>query len=120
MLRRRYKNIPPRILNAVKELVYSIQREGFRIDRIILFGSYAKGTWLKTSDIDLIIVSRDFKNIPFSKRLDIINKIIFIKNITPFIEVLPYTSEEFYERINKSIVLRDASKYWIELTHLVD
>jgi len=80
-----------------------------------LFGSYAKGTWIEDSDIDLIIVSDDFKNIPFTKRLDIVNSVVWEEGIEPYIEALPYTTEEFKVKIKKSIVLLDASKHWIPL-----
>ncbi len=108
-------SIPSHVIKTVCRLVNSLHKKGFRVDKVYLFGSYAKGTWLKTSDIDVVIVSRDFKGIDFVKRLDIINEIIWREKIEPYIEVLPYTEEELRERITKSIVLRDASRYWIHI-----
>jgi len=40
-----------------------------------LFGSYVKGSWIKTSDIDLVVVSRDFEGMSFTERLDLINRL---------------------------------------------
>ena len=36
--------------------------EQFRPERIILFGSLAKGDWTSDSDIDLLIIVRELKN----------------------------------------------------------
>jgi predicted nucleotidyltransferase len=35
----------------------------YKIEAIILFGSYAKGTENEDSDIDIAVISNDFKNI---------------------------------------------------------
>ncbi len=113
------ERIPDNVIKAVRRLIECLLENGFHIEKIFLFGSYAKGTWLKTSDIDLVIVSSDFQNIPFKERLDLINKIVFKENIIPYIEVLPYTPDEFSRKIKESIVLRDASRYWIDLTSII-
>lgn len=39
-----------------------------RVDRMILFGSRARGDWLLTSDADLMIVSPDFQGRRFVDR----------------------------------------------------
>ena len=80
-----------------------------------LFGSYAKGTWLKSSDVDLVVVSEDFRGMRFLERLDMINELQWKAQIRPFVEVIPLTPEEFEERLRESAVLRDASKYWIKI-----
>ncbi len=38
----------------------SVLREHIRLDRIVLFGSYARGEATAESDLDLIVVSPDF------------------------------------------------------------
>ncbi|MEM1930111.1 MAG: nucleotidyltransferase domain-containing protein [Thermofilaceae archaeon] len=86
-----------------------------RVREAYLFGSYAKGTWLKTSDVDLVIVSEDFRGMRFLDRLDLINELQWKAGIRPFVEAIPLTPEEFAERLRESAVLRDASKYWIKI-----
>lgn len=39
--------------------------EVIRVDRLVLFGSYARGTPHRDSDIDVAIISRDFTGRPF-------------------------------------------------------
>ncbi len=67
---------------------------------------------MKKSDIDLIVISDDWKEMPFLKRLDVINEIIWNENLGN-VEVLPVTSEDVKEM--GSVVLRDASRYWIRI-----
>jgi uncharacterized protein len=46
-----------KILNLLKEYLYTEYQD--RLDRIILFGSQARGDATSTSDIDLLIVLQD-------------------------------------------------------------
>lgn len=108
------KNIPQNIVNAINKLLTQLSKT-IKIERVYLYGSYAKGTWIKTSDIDLIIVSKDFEGISFLKRLDLVNKIIWEARITPHIEVIPLTPSELEKKIKSSVVISDASKYWIKI-----
>ena len=87
-----------------------LERRGFEVEAIYLFGSYARGEELKTSDIDFIVISRNFSDIPFMRRLDIVNKIVWEKRLGN-VEVIPITPEE----LDKSVVVRDAKKYWIKI-----
>lgn len=103
------------VVKAVRMLLKELSKEKIVIEKAYLFGSYAKGSWIKTSDVDLILVSRDFEGMPFTKRLDLINKVQWKAGISPFIEAIPLTPQEFKERVHQSVVLRDASKYWVEL-----
>ena len=45
----------------IKFLIERLKEDGINIDKVILFGSYYKGTPHKDSDIDIAIVSNDFK-----------------------------------------------------------
>ncbi len=108
------REVPENVLRAVNKLIDLVSRR-FKVTQAYLFGSYAKGTWLKSSDIDLIIVSPDFRNIEFLKRLDIINEIQWRARIRPFIEVIPLTPEELERKRKESTLIRDASRYWIRV-----
>ncbi len=111
--------VPDKVIDAIRKLIECLEKRGFHIEHVYLFGSYARGDWLKTSDVDIIMVSKDFKDIPFTKRLDIINEVLFKEGIEPYIEALPYTMEELVEKMKKSIVIASASKYWINLDNIV-
>ncbi|MFN4046564.1 MAG: nucleotidyltransferase domain-containing protein [Acidilobaceae archaeon] len=101
-------------LNAVNTLLRLLSSK-IKVEEAYMFGSYVRGDWIKTSDIDLVIVSRDFEGMPYLKRLDLINEIQWRARIRPYIEAIPLTPEEFSERLRESTVLRDASKYWVKV-----
>jgi hypothetical protein len=52
---------------------------------------------------------------PYLKRLDLINEIQWKLNIKPFIEAISLTPEELEVKREESVVIRDASKYWIRV-----
>ena len=79
---------------------------------VYLFGSHAKGEHLKTSDIDLIIVSDDWRNIPHLHRFDILNRIIWERGLGN-VEAFPATEKDVEEK--NTVLLRDASKYWLKV-----
>ena len=56
------KSIDNRIMESIKKYIEKIS-EHYQIEAIILFGSYAKGTENEDSDIDIAIISSDFKDI---------------------------------------------------------
>ena len=98
-----------KILDSIKKYTERIS-EYYRIDYVILFGSYAKGTNHQDSDIDIAIVSSDIKD-----KIDDGAKLIsltwgintniephaikteeFRKNETPFIDEIKKTGIELY------------------------
>jgi len=55
------------LMRKIREIVLQdFRNKRLSLDKIVLFGSYAKNHHTRESDIDLIIVSRDFrgKNLP--------------------------------------------------------
>lgn len=102
-------------LKAARTLLELLSQR-VRVREAYLFGSYAKGTWLKTSDVDLVIVSEDFRGMRFTERLDLVNELQWKARIRPFVEAIPLTPEEFAEKLQESAVLRSASKYWIKIS----
>jgi predicted nucleotidyltransferase len=55
------------IINSLKEFKKNLSKK-IKIDKMIVFGSLARGKFTKDSDIDLIIVSKKFRKIAFHKR----------------------------------------------------
>lgn len=81
-------------IQVIERLIQTIKDAGIRIDRAILFGSYANGNAEKWSDIDVAIISPDFSGIRFydSKML-----IPFLLKIDSRIELHPFRPEDFTE-----------------------
>jgi predicted nucleotidyltransferase len=84
----------------------------FKPTKVVIFGSRISGTPHENSDIDVIIVSKYFENIPFLRRMPLVIKTMrFPKHI----DFICYTEEEF-ERINsRSSLVMSALKDGIEV-----
>jgi predicted nucleotidyltransferase len=81
-------------IEVVERFLQIVKTSGIKIDRAILFGSYANGSAGKWSDIDIALVSQDFSGISFydNKKL-----IPFLLKIDSRIEVHPFRPEDFNE-----------------------
>ncbi len=58
-----------------KILIRLCQRKGISINKIVIFGSMVKGTQKRYSDIDIIIVSKEFRNKSIFERVELANGI---------------------------------------------
>ena len=56
------KTIPQKIEKEIRDYVDVLKKENLPIKSVYLFGSYAKGTGRKWSDIDVCIVSPQFSD----------------------------------------------------------
>jgi hypothetical protein len=80
-----------------------------KVKYAILFGSTAKNTRLKDSDIDLIVVSDDFKSIKFVDRIILLSR--YWKHNVVDLNVFGYTSKEIKSLRGKNIVVSEALDY---------
>lgn len=80
--------------------------------RVLLFGSRSRGTALKESDLDLMVVSKSFEGVPFIERA---YQVIWILR-TPFpIEIICYTPEEYERKKDEIGIVRIASQEGVDL-----
>jgi len=91
----------------VKAFVRKLQKE-FRPEKIILFGSRAKGEFWKRSDYDFVIVSPAFEGMHWLDRISIVVK---LWDSLSDIDALPYTPKEFEEKRKSSSVVRSAVRH---------
>lgn len=80
------------ILNSIEKYI-NLVNQHYKVDYIILFGSYAKGTDHDSSDIDIAIVSSDFSN-TFDDQIELMKLTI---DVDLRIEPHAITTEEFNE-----------------------
>ncbi len=80
-----------RLNKIIKSFLEEIQKK-FKIDNAYLYGSFAKGTANKWSDIDIAIVSPDFSDDLFEDRLLLIR---LASTIDDRIEPKPFKKELF-------------------------
>ncbi len=81
-----------KIIEETKDLIQTLEKRGLSIKRAYLFGSYAKGSAKKWSDIDLLLVSDKFKGIRF---YDIEKLIPLTKGYSNLIEFHPVKTSDF-------------------------
>lgn len=98
-----------KISELLKKFKLSLGNMGIKVDRMILFGSYAERTNKEGSDIDVAVISEDFKNMNLLERLETIGLALSRARITEPIEALGYTEEEFSDR-GKGTFLGDEVK----------
>ena len=80
-----------RILELVNQYIKKL-KERISVERVILFGSYAKNRDHKDSDIDLAIVSRDFSGNPIS---DFLTAIRVCREVDLRLEPHPFLPQDF-------------------------
>jgi predicted nucleotidyltransferase len=89
-----------------------VLRERLAPLQAIAFGSRARGDALSTSDLDLILVSPRFAEVPFLKRpVTILEALDFPAGL----ELLCYTPEEFAEKREEFGIVRVALEEGIPL-----
>ncbi len=92
MVEKRIKNLSA-VLNQYRKKL----EKKIRIRKIILFGSYAKGTPRDYSDLDLAVISPDFRG---GTQKDYLLLSRVAREVTPIIEAFPYTPQDLkqYQR----------------------
>lgn len=86
----------------IQRYVDALAKVGIHPERVLLFGSHARGTAHKWSDIDVVVISKDFENIPPLKRLEMLSLATW--KVDSRIEALGYTPKEIAERGKDSII----------------
>ena len=84
------RTIDSKVMESIKKYIEKISKY-YKIETIILFGSYAKGTQNEDSDIDIAIISSDFKDI-FDDMADLIG---YTWKIDTRIEPHPISKEDY-------------------------
>ena len=95
------KRIPQKVKTEILKYINELKKDNLPISKVILFGSYAKGTEHKWSDIDLCIVSPKFKN-SFNALQYLWRKRI-IHNIQYTIEPIGFTPKDMNNKYSSLI-----------------
>jgi predicted nucleotidyltransferase len=78
---------------AVSDFVRRLE-EGIKVDAIVLYGSYARGTAYDQSDIDLAVISASFEGVPVNVRQEIIADLTLRRDSR--ISPIGYPSSEYH------------------------
>lgn len=98
------------IKTILKRYKSELGKDRIRVTKMLLYGSYARGQARSHSDIDLVVISPDFKRFPVLKR----QEYLAVKTmcVDAPLEVIGYTPEEFKNSTHTAFgqILRQTGK----------
>ena len=90
----------------------AVIKDKYSPEKVLLFGSRARGDHLIDSDVDMIIVSKKFEGVNWLKR---IRDVSADWDGLVLLEPICYTPEEFEEKRKRIGIVNEALKEGIEL-----
>lgn len=100
------------VLKKTKEtLLEAFEKSGVHVDKIVVFGSYARGKPHKDSDVDVIIVSKDFRGKDIFQKVEMVRGIdgeLVRRTKKPF-DILYYSDTEW--KRGDSLTINAAKEY---------
>jgi predicted nucleotidyltransferase len=97
-------------------MVYAAARRlGLEVVELIVYGSWARGDWLRCSDLDVVVVATNW---PTGRRLDRPDPLYrLLSRMKPPLwpQILGLEPDELRELVEAPTHLRDASRYWVRL-----
>ncbi|MFH1876354.1 MAG: nucleotidyltransferase domain-containing protein [Candidatus Omnitrophota bacterium] len=82
----------PEVKEIIEEYKQALKALGINAEGVILYGSHVLGNQREDSDIDVMVVSKDFRNLNLRERLEILG--IAAARMHKPIEAKGYTPEE--------------------------
>lgn len=105
-------------MDRKKDLIHEIQSfrkrlsRKLKVERLIVFGSRMKGEHREDSDLDIIIISPNFRAVKFRRRALGFHKYWTLNFPVDF---LCFTPEEFEEKKNQISIVREALETGVEV-----
>jgi len=81
------------VLEIISGFRKALESNGIKANKLILFGSYATGIHSQDSDIDIVVISQDFKDKNYWERIDILSSAIY--QVFEPIEATAFTPDEW-------------------------
>ena len=85
--------IPSEIVDLIEKFIRLVKEDNIEIFKVILFGSYAKGSYTRHSDIDLAIISPDFKEDDCINNMS--NLLLKANKLKADIQTVPFSIREY-------------------------
>jgi predicted nucleotidyltransferase len=88
------------------ELIQQVfEQRSLKLNKIVLFGSSARGNETAESDVDFIIVSESFRNRALMERADMMSGLnrMLVKTLDRPVDTLYYSDEEWEEGYSLTI-----------------
>ncbi len=80
-------------LEAIDRFRIILESKNITVNKIILYGSFAREDYRDDSDIDVIVISDDFVSFNYWERVDLLSEVIY--EIFEPIEAVSFTSKEW-------------------------
>jgi predicted nucleotidyltransferase len=90
------------IKKLIKYLITLLGEKGVEVQKIIIFGSYARGTATADSDLDMVIISKDFRGkgiFERAKKLQGIEWQVIKKFMVP-LDIITMSPDDFQKGIS--------------------
>lgn len=84
------------ITKLIRKLVVNLKHMGIKVDKLILYGSYAKGKAKADSDIDIAVISSSFDNKNLIERQELLGEAACA--LGEPVEVIGYSYKEYVKR----------------------
>lgn len=81
-----------RSVRIVRKFIKALRQEGIPVDRVILYGSYAKGKTRPDSDIDVAVISKNFGKDRVEEGMTLFR---IAGKIDPRLEPIPISSDSY-------------------------
>lgn len=88
-----------RVKEAAELIKRFLEDRNITADRIIIFGSYAKGNYTKDSDVDIAVVSRDFNEKDVFQRAEMLKglKWTLVEKFELAFDIVPVSLKQWQE-----------------------
>lgn len=104
------KSLNKKVKNQVLKYLSSVEKKGIKLDKAIVFGSWAKGNPKEWNDIDLCLVSKKFTGDTFNQSVELAS---LAHKLGYFIEPHLYTTAELKEKFDP--LAEEIRKHGIEV-----
>ncbi|MCK5421672.1 MAG: nucleotidyltransferase domain-containing protein [Deltaproteobacteria bacterium] len=84
------------VLEILSRFQKALEEKDIKINKLILFGSYAIGQFREGSDIDVVVISDDFIGKSYWERIDILSDAIY--EVFAPLEVTGMTTKEWRDK----------------------
>lgn len=101
------------IYQVISEYKRRLEALGFKVKKTFLYGSHAVGKAREDSDIDLVVVSDDFKNMDIWERLCLLGRARI--GIRRPMEIIGLTEEELKSEDSSSFIKDEVKSKGVEV-----
>lgn len=102
-----------KIERIVKKYIQVLESDDVFVEKVILYGSHAKGVSRLDSDIDICLVSKKFGKDAHEEGKYLFRKLWELKDAN--IDPVGYSPKDFYAKKNRSPLLNEIQENGIEL-----